>query len=41
MTDYIGKPVRIDKSKDKYTMSIDCKSEEELKELISFISERK
>lgn len=41
MTDYIGKPVRIDKSKDKYTMSIDCKSEEELKELISFISEKR
>ncbi len=38
MTDYIGKPVRIDKSKDRYTMSIDCKTEEELRELISFIS---
>lgn len=38
MTDYIGKPVRIDKSKGRYTMSIDCKSEEELKELISFLS---
>lgn len=40
MTDYIGKPVRIDKSKDRYTMSIDCKSEEELKELISFLSNK-
>ncbi len=38
MTDYIGKPVRIDKSKDRYTMSIDCKTEEELRELISFLS---
>ncbi len=38
MTDYIGKPVRIDKSRDKFTMSIDCKTEEELKELIAFIS---
>lgn len=38
MTDYIGKPVRIDKTKGRYTMSIDCKSEEELKELISFLS---
>ena len=26
MTDYIGKPVRIDKSKDRYTMIIDCKT---------------
>lgn len=40
MTDYIGKPVRIDKSKDRYTMSIDCKSEEELRELLAFISEK-
>ncbi len=40
MTDYIGKPVHIDKTKDKYTMSIDCKTEEELRELISFLSER-
>lgn len=38
MTDYIGKPVHIDKSKNKYTMSIDCKTEEELRELISFLS---
>ncbi len=38
MTDYIGKPVRIDKSKDRFTMSIDCKTEDELKELINFIS---
>lgn len=40
MTDYIGKPVRIDKSKDRYTMSIDCKTEDELRELISFLSNR-
>lgn len=40
MTDYIGKPVRIDKSKDRYTMSIDCKTEDELRELISFLSSR-
>lgn len=38
MTDYIGKPVRIEKGRDKFTMSIDCKTEEELKELIAFIS---
>lgn len=38
MTDYVGKPVRIDKTKDRYTMSIDCGSEEELRELISFLS---
>jgi len=38
MTDYIGKPVRIDKSKDKYTFSIDCADMDELKELISFLS---
>ncbi len=38
MTNYIGKPVRIDKTKDRYTMSIDCKSEEELRELIGFLS---
>ncbi len=41
MTDYIGKPVRIDKTKSRYTMSIDCKTEEELKELISFLSQNK
>lgn len=40
LTDYTGKPVRIDKSKDKYTLSIDCKSEDELKELIAFISKQ-
>jgi len=40
MTDYIGKPVRIDKSKGKYTMSIDCKTEEELKELISTLTNK-
>ncbi len=40
MTDYVGKPVRIDKSKDRYTMSIDCKTEEELKELIAFLSQK-
>lgn len=38
MTEYVGKPVRIDKSKDRYTMSIDCKTEDELRELISFLS---
>ncbi|MBQ9483935.1 MAG: ParB/RepB/Spo0J family partition protein [Ruminiclostridium sp.] len=38
MTDHIGKPVRIDKTKDKYTFSIDCANEEELKELIAFLS---
>ena len=38
MTDHIGKPVRIDKSKDKYTFSIDCADMDELKELISFLS---
>lgn len=38
MTDHIGKPVRIDKSKDRYTLSIDCANEDELKELIAFIS---
>ena len=38
MTDYIGKPVHIDKTKDRYTMSIDCKTEDELRELISFLS---
>ncbi len=40
MTDYIGKPVRIDRTKDRYTMSIDCKSEEELRELLAFLSQR-
>lgn len=40
MTDYIGKPVRIDKSKDRYTMSIDCKTEDELRELIGFLSKQ-
>ncbi len=40
MTDYVGKPVRIDKSKDRYTMSIDCKTEEELRELITFLSKK-
>ena len=38
MTDFIGKPVRIDKSKDRYTLSIDCANEEELKELIKTLS---
>ncbi len=41
MTDYIGKPVRIDKTKNRYTMSIDCKTEDELRELISFLSGNK
>lgn len=40
LTDYTGKPVHIDKSKDKYTLSIDCKSEDELKELIAVISKQ-
>ena len=40
MTDHIGKPVRIDKSKDRYTFCIDCANEDELKELIKFLSER-
>ncbi|MBO6302728.1 MAG: ParB/RepB/Spo0J family partition protein [Ruminiclostridium sp.] len=38
MTDHIGKPVRIDKTKDKYVFSIDCANEDELKELIEFLS---
>ena len=38
MTDHIGKPVHIDKTKDKYTFSIDCANEDELKELIAFLS---
>lgn len=38
MTDHIGKPVRIDKTKDRYTFSIDCANEDELKELIAFLS---
>jgi len=41
MTDHIGKPVHIDKTKDKYTFSIECASEDELKELIRFLSELK
>ncbi|MBR5088484.1 MAG: ParB/RepB/Spo0J family partition protein [Ruminiclostridium sp.] len=38
MTEHIGKPVHIDKTKDKYTFGIDCATEDELKELISFLS---
>ncbi|MBP3855715.1 MAG: ParB/RepB/Spo0J family partition protein [Ruminiclostridium sp.] len=38
MTDHIGKPVHIDKTKDRYTLGIDCADENELKELISFLS---
>ncbi len=38
LTDHIGKPVRIDKARDKYTFCIDCANEDELKELIAFIS---
>ncbi len=41
MTEHIGKPVRIDKTKDKYTFSIECASEDELKELIKYLSELK
>ncbi len=40
MTDYIGKPVHIEKTGGRYTMRIDCKTEEELKELLRFLSER-
>ncbi len=40
MTEVVGKPVRIEKSKDRYTLSVDCKSEEELKELMHFISKK-
>ena len=40
LTDHIGKPVRIDKLKDRYTFSIDCADEDELKELIKYLSER-
>ena len=38
MTDHIGKPVHIDKSKDRYTLGIECANEDELKELIAFLS---
>lgn len=41
MTEHIGKPVHIDKTKDKYTFSIECASEDELRELIKFLSELK
>lgn len=37
MTDYIGKPVRIEKSRGRYTMCVDCKTEEELRELLRFL----
>lgn len=37
LTDHVGKPVHIDKSKDKYTLGIDCANEDELKELIAFL----
>lgn len=41
MTDYFGKPVRIEKARGRYTMSIDCKTEEELRELLGSLSEQK
>lgn len=38
MTDHIGKPVHIEKTKDRYIFGIDCANEDELKELIAFLS---
>ena len=38
LTERIGKPVAIKKGKDRYSLSIDCKTEDELKELIHFIA---
>lgn len=38
LTERIGKPVVIKKGKDRYSLSIDCKTEDELKELIHFIA---
>ncbi|MCM1335317.1 MAG: ParB/RepB/Spo0J family partition protein [Bacteroides sp.] len=38
MTDYFGKPVTIEKARGRYTMRIDCKSEEELRELVSSLA---
>lgn len=39
LTDHIGKPVRIDKAKDKFILGVECANEDELKELIKFLSE--
>lgn len=41
MTQLVGKPVKIERAKDRYTFSVDCKTEEELRELLHFISEGK
>ncbi len=41
LTDHIGKPVRIDKTKDKFILGVECADEDELKELIKFLSEVK
>ena len=38
LTERIGKPVAIKKGRDRYSLSIDCKTEDELKELIHFIA---
>ena len=38
LTERIGRPVAIKKGKDRYSLSIDCKTEDELKELIHFIA---
>ena len=39
LTDHIGKPVRIGKAKDKFILGVECANEDELKELIKFLSE--
>ena len=41
LTEHIGKPVRIEKSRDRYIFCIDCANEDELKELINALSELK
>lgn len=38
LTERIGKPVVINKARDRYSLSIDCKTEDELKELIHMIA---
>lgn len=38
LTDYLGKPVRVEKGRGRYTVSIDCKTEEELRELLGSLS---
>lgn len=40
LTDYLGKPVRVEKGRGRYTVSIDCKTEEELRELLGSLSEK-